>query len=175
MAGSISSVFPQLLHFVFCSCSYNCRPKVIPSKKMIIDSYCTGPLCKNITQYRWSLFEESPADFRHSWTEVIDLENRTLTDLNNPNLVLTGKLGGNEYSLEMNTSYKINCFITVEGGGKIPSFKAIFFQTVAPLSVPKKRCSVTPKQGYELETNFAVNCSGWHAKSVNLMYDFRYV
>ena len=155
------------------SCLYNCGPKVIPSKRMIIESNCTEELCKNITEHRWSLFKLEAVDFSQYWIEITDLTNRILTELDNPSLVLAGKLEGNKYSLEMNTTYKIKGSIIVEGGSVQED--EIIFQTVSPLSVPEKGCNVTPVEGFVLTTNFTVNCSGWLMDHVNLTFTFRYV
>ena len=155
------------------SCLYNCGPKVIPSKRMIIESNSTEDIQKSITAYHWSLFKMSPEDFIHSWKEITDLADRILTELDNPNLVLAGKLDGNKYSLEMNTTFKINGSIILEGGRVLED--EIIFHTVSPLPVPKKGCNVTPVEGFVLETNFTVNCSGWLVEHVNLTYTFRFV
>ena len=139
---------------------------------MIIESNCTEELCKSITQHRWSLFKVDAADSSQSWTEIIDLSDRILTELDNPSLVL-GKLDANRYSLDMNTTYKIKGSIVLEEGRFMED--EIIFQTVPPLSIPNRRCSVTPLEGLVLETNFTVNCSGWTTQYSNLTYTFRYV
>lgn len=136
---------------------------------MIIESNCTGDLCRKIIRHHWSLFKRE--DSSNSWVEIPDLAKRILTNLDNPSLVLTGKLEGKEYSLEMNTTYKIKGSIIMEGG--IEREDDITFQTVKPLSVPKKRCSVQPVEGFVLKTNFSVDCSGWHAENKYLTYNFR--
>ena len=110
-------------------------------------------------------------DYSDSWREVTDLANRILTDLNNPSLVLTGRLDGNKYSLEMNATYKIKGSIRVTGGRVLED--EITFQTASPLSIPKQGCKVTPVEGFVLKTNFTVNCSGWLAEHVNLTFGFR--
>jgi len=115
----------------------------------------------------------SPEESVLCWMEITDLTDRILTELDNPNLVLAGKLDENRYSLEMNTTYKINGSIILEGGRVLED--EIIFQTISPLSVPKKGCNVTPVEGFVLETNFIVNCSGWLAEHVNLTYTFRFV
>ncbi|KAL9952071.1 hypothetical protein ACROYT_G039275 [Oculina patagonica] len=152
------------------SCTYNCGPEVIPSKRMIIESSCMGELCKRIARYHWSMFKMGPAD---TWVEIEDLAGRILTDLDNPSLVLTGKLDGNEYSLQMNTTYMINGSITLDGG--IVLAGDIKFRTVAPLAVPIKGCNVQPDEGVVFTTNFTVNCSGWYKENGNLSYDFSYI
>ena len=118
------------------------------------------------------MFKVDAADSSQSWTEITDLSDRILTELDNPSLVL-GKLDENKYSLDMNTTYKIRGSIIMEEGRFMED--EIVFQTVSPLSIPNKRCSVTPVEGLVLETNFTVNCSGWAAKHSNLTYTFRYV
>lgn len=142
---------------------------------MIIKSSCTGELCKKLTPYyQWYLFKKDSENSEHPWKEVTDLENRTLTDqLDNPHLVLKGQLSEDKYSLDMNSTYKINASISV-GEDRFPS-NEITVKTIAPLSIPKKTCEVTPHKGVVLETNFTVDCSGWHAENVNLTYLFRYV
>ena len=140
---------------------------------MIIQSNTTEELQKSIIGYRWSLFKMSPEESGLCWMEITDLTDRILTELDNPNLVLAGKLDENRYLLEMNTTYKINGSIILEGGRVLED--EIIFQTISPLSVPKKGCNVTPVEGFVLETNFIVNCSGWLAEHVNLTYTFRFV
>lgn len=113
------------------------------------------------------------ADSKHSWVEVTNLTDRILTELDNPSIVLTGKLDGDRYSLEMNTTYKIKGTITVKGGRAEED--EITFQTVSPLSAPKRGCNVTPAEGSVLVTNFTVNCSGWLSEYANLTFSFGYV
>lgn len=108
-----------------------------------------------------------------SWIEITDLTDRILTELDNPTLVLTGKLNGKQYSLEMSSTYKIIGSVIVKDEQEMKD--DIIFQTVWPLSVPNEGCSVTPDEGFVLKTNFTVNCSGWFAEHVNLTYTFRYV
>lgn len=136
---------------------------------MIIESNCTGDICGTIARHDWSLFKREDSGL--SWVQISDLSERILTDLDNPNIVLAGKLLGNEYSLEMNTTYKIKASITIEGGIVIED--DFTFRTVKPLSVPKKRCSVKPKEGFVLKTNFSVDCSRWQDANNNLTYNFR--
>lgn len=114
------------------------------------------------------MFKMGPAD---TWVEIKDLAVRILTDLDNPSLVLTGKLDENAFSLEMNTTYMINGSITLDGG--IVLADDIKFRTVAPLAVPIKGCNVQPDEGVVFTTNFTVNCSGWYKENANLSYDFR--
>lgn len=137
---------------------------------MIIKSNCTGEICGKIARYDWSLFKRE--DSSRSWVQISDLAQRLRTDLDNPSMVLTGKLERNGYSLEMNATYKIKGTITMEGG--IVLEDDILFRTVMPLSIPKKRCSVQPQEGFVLKTNFSVDCSGWHAENKYLTYKFRY-
>ena len=137
---------------------------------MIIESNCTEELiCKSITHHHWSLFK---MDYNDSWMEIADVANRILTDLNNPNLVLTGRLDGNKYSLEMNATYRIRGSISVEGGRVLED--EIIFRTVSPLSSPEQGCNVTPVEGFVLKTNFTANCSGWLREHANLTFSFRY-
>ncbi len=136
---------------------------------MVIQSNCTGDLCGKITRHHWSLFQRQ--DSNHSWVEIPDLAQRILTDLDNPSLVITGKLGGNEYSLGMNATFKIKGSIMLQGG--LVMEDNITFMTVAPLQVPMKRCRVQPEEGFVLKTSFSVDCAGWHAKNQHLTYNFR--
>ena len=135
---------------------------------MILESNCIGDICETIARHDWSLFKKQ--DSGPSWVQITDLPERILTDLDNPSIVLAGRLSGNEYSLEMNTTYKMKASIIIEGG--IVLEDDVTFRTVKPLPVPKKRCSVKPKEGFVLRTNFSVDCSGWHDENKNLTYNF---
>ena len=139
---------------------------------MIIESNTTEELQKSIIGHYWSLFKISPEEFIPSWMEITDLTDRILTELDNPNLVLSGKLDGNRCSLEMNTTYKIKGSVILEGNRVLED--ELIFKTALPLSGPEKGCNVTPLQGFVLDTIFTVNCSGWLAEHVNLTYTFRY-
>ncbi|KAJ7379891.1 hypothetical protein OS493_012650 [Desmophyllum pertusum] len=172
MASHLLMVVQQRTLF-FISCIYNCGPEVIPSRQMIIESNCTGDICGKITRHHWSLFKMISEDSSLSWVEIIDLDTRILTDLDNPSLVLTGRNNGNDYSLEMNTTYKISGSIMVAGGPLLDD--EIIFRTVAPLSVPLQGCSVQPVEGFVFKTNFSVNCSGWHAENQFLTYKYSYI
>ena len=136
---------------------------------MIIESNCTGDICETIARHDWSLFKRGDSSL--SWVQITDLPERILTDLDNPSIVLAGKLSGNQYSLEMNTTYKMKASIIIEGGNVLED--DLIFPTVKPLSVPKKRCSVKPTEGFVLKTNFSVDCSGWHDENKYLTYNFR--
>ena len=136
---------------------------------MIIESNCAGDICGTIARHDWSLFKRDDSSL--SWVQISDLAERILTDLDNPSIVLTGKLGGNEHSLEMNTTYKIKASIIIEGGLVLED--DLTFRTVKPLSFPKKRCSVKQKEGFVLKTNFSVDCSGWYDENKHLTYNLR--
>ena len=136
---------------------------------MIIESKCTGDLCGKITRHDWSLFKKTGSS--DPWVQISDLAKRTLTDLNNPSIVLTGKINDKEYSLEMNTTYKIVGSIVI--AGDVYMKDNIRFKTVEPLLIPTKRCIVQPKEGFVLKTLFSVDCSGWHKENNNLTYKYR--
>ena len=140
---------------------------------MIIESNCTGPICKSISSYSWTLFKSDPSNSNDPWTEIPDLPDRILTELDNPSVVLAGDLDAQEGTLEKNTSYKIKGSVHLEGGNVAED--EIVFQTIVPLSRPteNERCSIKPIEGLALETEFAVNCSGWHILNPSLTYSFR--
>ena len=138
---------------------------------MIIESNCNGDICGTIARHEWSLFKRDDSWLSSSWVQISDLAERILTDLDNPSIVLTGKMGDNKYSLEMNATYKIKASILIEEG--IVLEDDLTFRTVKPLDLPKKRCSVKPKEGFVLKTNFSVDCSGWHDENKNLTFNYR--
>jgi len=140
---------------------------------MIIQSNCAGDICGTIVRHEWSLFKRDDSWLSGSWVQISDLAERILTNLDNPSIVLTGKLGNNKYSLELNATYRIKASIILQAGLVLED--DLTFRTLKPLSVPKKRCSVTPKEGFVLKTNFSVDCSGWHDafENNNLTYSFR--
>ena len=153
------------------SCIYNCGPTPVdPGKQTIVESHCNGKLCKNITLYEWHLFQRISTDGSRYWKEVTDLDKRIETPRNNPNIVLRG---GEEYSLKMNTRYKINASVEVNGKKNYSSLNETRFKTISPLSVPNNTCKVTPSVGVAYSTNFTVDCAGWQYQSANRTYSYR--
>ena len=119
------------------------------------------------------MLELHSAEVNRFWKDVTDLDKRINTPNDNPVLELVGKIAKDEYSLKMNTSYKINGSIEVNGKKKYSSLNEIRFETMSPLSIPNDTCKVTPTEGVALETNFTVDCTGWQYQYANLTYSFR--
>lgn len=100
---------------------------------------------------------------------VPNLEDRILTDINSPNLVIPG----DERLLEENTKYKIRVVVTLTTG--FTYTQEITFITNSPPSILDGRggCSVTPTEGLVLTTEFEISCSGWSDEDLPLNYEFR--
>lgn len=98
---------------------------------------------------------------------VPNLEDRILTDINSPNLVIPG----DKQLLEENTKYKIRVVVTLTTG--FTYAEEIPFITNSPPRILDGGCSVTPTEGLVLTTEFEISCSGWSDEDLPLNYEFR--
>ena len=98
-----------------------------------------------------------------------NLEDRIITDINSPNLVLPG----DKQLLEENTKYAIRIIATLTTGFKFA--EEMTFITNSPPRILDGRggCSATPKEGLVLTTEFKISCSGWSDEELPLNYEFR--
>ena len=98
-----------------------------------------------------------------------NLVDRIITDINSPNLVILG----DKQLLEENTKYAIRIVVTLTTGFTFA--EEIMFFTNSPPRILDGRggCSVTPKEGIVLTTEFRISCSGWSDEELPLNYEFR--
>lgn len=106
---------------------------------------------------------------KKDWIVVPNFEDRILTDINSPNLVIPG----DKQILEENTKYRIRVEVTLATGFTFA--EEIMFITNSPPRILDGRggCSVTPREGLVLTTEFKINCSGWSDEDLPLNYEFR--
>ena len=138
------------------------------NQRLILKSSCSGPLCDIIIKYDWLLFKFKVSSTT-DWMIVPNLEDRILTDINSPNLVIPG----DKQLLEENTKYKIRVVVTLTTG--FTYAEEITFITNSPPRILDGRggCSVTPTEGLVLTTEFEISCSGWSDEDLPLNYEFR--
>ena len=138
------------------------------NQRLILKSSCSGPLCDIIIKYDWLLFKLKVSSTT-DWMIVPNLEDRILTDINSPNLVIPG----DKQLLEENTKYKIRVVVTLTTG--FTYAEEITFITNSPPRILDGRggCSVTPTEGLVLTTEFEISCSGWSDEDLPLNYEFR--
>ena len=138
------------------------------NRRLTLKSSCSGPLCDRIIKYNWLLFKRKlPGD--KDWINVPNLEDKILTDINNPNIVLPG----NEEVLEENNDYKIRVVMTLANGFTFR--EEVMVVTNSPPRVSDGGgCLVTPHEGFVLTTGFNFSCSGWTDDELPLSYEFRW-
>jgi len=119
-------------------------------------------------KYDWLLLKRELSG-KKEWIILPNLKDRILTDINSPNLVIPG----NEKILEENTKYTIRVVVTLSTGFTFA--EEIMFITNYPPRILDDRggCSVTPREGLVLTTEFKISCSGWSDEELPLNYEFR--
>lgn len=95
-----------------------------------------------------------------------------LSDLDGPNLVITGNINEHVQSLEPSTTYeaKVAAFI---GEEQVKEAQIIFSTNSPPFTYGNGGCSASPSQGFAFKTSFLVSCSQWHDPDLPLTYTFR--
>lgn len=138
------------------------------NQRLTLKSSCSGPLCDRIFKYDWLLLKREFSREK-DWIIVPNLEDRILTDINSPNLVIPG----DKQLLEENNKYKIRVVVTLANGFTFA--EEVMFITNSPPRILDGRggCSVTPREGLVLTTEFKISCSGWSDGDLPLNYEFR--
>lgn len=158
----------MIIHVCTCRCTTNCGAKVSVNQRLTLKSSCSGPLCDRIIIYDWLLLKRELSS-KKDWKIVPNLEDRIITDINSPNLVIPG----DKQLLEENTKYAIRIVVTLTTRFKFT--EEIMFITNSPPRIlgGLDGCSVIPKEGLVLTTEFKISCSGWSDEELPLNYEFR--
>lgn len=155
-------------YLCFCRCSSNCERKVSVNRRFILTTTCTGFQCHRIVKHNWKLFQLKAIE-RNGWIEIPNFKDSILTDIDSPNLVIPGRI------LEEKRVYKIRAIVILENGFQISETR--IFVTNFPPAVTTEigGCSITPREGFAVITEFNISCSGWNDTDRPLSYEFRFV
>ena len=89
--------------------------------------------------------------------------------MDSPNLVIPGS----KQVLQESNEYKIKAIVTLENGFTIAEEMAFVTNSPPRISDGRGGCSVTPSEGFVLNTEFNISCSGWKDFDLPLNYEFR--
>ena len=109
---------------------------------------------------------------KNDWMEVPNFEDKILTNIDSPNLVIPG---GEKQILEENSSYKLRAIAILDNGFNIA--EEMTFVTNSPPRVEEENggCFVEPSEGFVAITKFNLSCFGWIDANLPLSYEFRSV
>lgn len=141
---------------------------------MVLESRCNGKSCGAISTYHWSLFAGEIGRSNNSWIEIKGLKDLILTDVDSPDLVLTGKTSDSNHSLQNDKLYKAVLTAELDEGIKIQGEHQ--FETNSPprLRSGQKGCHVNPEHGAATVTEFVISCGGFYDDHLPLGYQFSY-
>lgn len=151
----------------FSRCTTNCGAKVSANRRLTIRTSCSGLLCNRIARYSWLLFKLK--SYGEDWLEVPSFEEKILTDIDSPYLVIPG----DEQLLEKSSKYKLRTIVALSN--KFTLTEEFIFLTNSPPRAESDGggCSVIPAEGFVLTTEFNISCFGWLDDDLPLTYDFR--
>lgn len=164
-----------IARFSFLRCITNCEQKVSTQKKLALQTECIGMSCPFLTNYRWYLYVGLHNGSNHSWKEIDNLDNISLTSLTGPSLVIEGgHMLQNQSALLRNKTYKIQVVAWLdEENYEKESY--IFHTNVPPYTRDKSAgCFVDPKLGEAIATKFTVQCVNWTDADLPISYQFSY-
>lgn len=131
--------------------------------------------CSFLSNYRWSLYVGLYNGSNHSWKEIENLANISLTSLTGPSLVIgRGDISHKKSALLRNKTYKIHIVAWLDEENYQED--SYIFQTNVPPSTRAKDdgCFVDPKIGEAITTEFTVECINWTDTDLPLTYQFSY-
>ena len=153
----------SFLYFNF-RCMQNCGSSVIPSSRLILETYCSGLLCDRISNYAWTIQYQNVSKGNPTWHDISHLDENILTYHNSPNLVTKAN------TLLGNSSYRVSIIATTPKGFS-SSAEYSFFTNAPPFG---GTCKVDLLEGTAWMTNFHFHCTGWRDHDLPLTYKFRY-
>lgn len=157
--------------FVFSiGCTLNCGKEISVNRRVVLTTSCTGFRCHKVFKYNWELFQRKTMA-KNDWMEVPNFEDKILTNIDSPNLVIPG---GEKQILEENSSYKLRAIAILDNGFNIA--EEMTFVTNSPPRVEEENggCFVEPSEGFVAITKFNLSCFGWIDANLPLSYEFRY-
>ena len=133
-----------------------------------------GLSCRFLSNYSWSLYVGVYDGSNHSWKEVGNLNNITVTSLTGPTLVIVGgDTLHDQGALLPNQTYKLQVVAKLDDENYEASY--IFHTNVPPSTGDKNAgCFVEPTSGEAITTKFTVKCVNWTDTDLPLSYKFSY-
>ena len=146
------------IHFLD-RCIINCKEAINPSERLLLESKCSNCQSDGTLHYQWSVYICNTTT--HSCEELPDFETKTSTGLRGANIAMM------ENVLEIGATYRIRCSAWRSGFQNAGYVEYLINVNSPPTN---GQCSVTPDEGFALETLFNVFCSGWWDKDLPLSY-----
>ncbi|XP_028400602.1 uncharacterized protein LOC114523771 [Dendronephthya gigantea] len=140
-------------------CVVNCKETVDPSKRLLLQSKCLNCQLDTKLHYQWSIHYCNGSV--HSCQELTDFHSKTSTGLLGANIAII------ENILEIGATYRLRC-----SAWRLRSDISGYVEYLLRVNKPPidGRCSVTPKEGFALETLFNISCSHWWDEDIPLTY-----
>ena len=161
---------------VFRRCTFNCYKKKNPLEPLNMESKCVDGCAGGVKIfYEWILYmrtdsggdsrrrREADDDDDGDWMRETDwINNGTSTGVSKANLVINRNVlrSGREYRLRLNAWKR--------GGEDAPGFTEEQFTVNTPPH--GGQCTVTPLEGFALDTDFSVQCANWQDPDIPLRY-----
>ncbi|XP_068684513.1 polycystin-1-like protein 2 [Montipora foliosa] len=157
-------------------CAANCQHKVSTRRKLLFRKQCAGISCSFLTSYHWSLYIAVNNGSNQFWRKVDHLSEIALTSLDGPNLAIRGykRAEMNHSALTGNRTYKIVLVARLDKENYLVD-SLVFHTNLSPSKKGKDSgCTVDPKQGEAVLTEFAIKCFNWTDMDRPLRYQFSY-
>ncbi|XP_072177058.1 polycystin-1-like protein 2 [Diadema setosum] len=139
-------------------CLMNCAASINPSSRIILSAKCQDCTLQTMPRYRWSLVPAS----NNSRQELVWLTDTT-TSRTNPFL----SIRKNTFSSTVSETYSLYLHVQTWSGAS--TFAEYTFHTNAPPTLGS--CSIWPLEGTVLETEFTIQCQGFHDDDEPVSYE----
>ncbi|XP_065069836.1 uncharacterized protein LOC135694887 isoform X2 [Rhopilema esculentum] len=133
-------------------CAENCGRKIDPSGKFTLKAVCKSEACERRASYRWSLMHSGG---------LVSLDSKLYSNSVSKDLLMKPNV------LSFGVMYTIKMKATALDGA---TYEQVYIVNV---NEPPKNgsCTMSPNEGFAINTLFLVNCTGWTDPDVPLTYE----
>ncbi|XP_078350860.1 sperm receptor for egg jelly-like [Oculina patagonica] len=156
---------------IFVRCLSNCGKKVSPQDRLLLEAFCQGEACGNISKYDWSLhlINQSGNDLSVSQVSHVKIYPQM-----NSQRLLINDISNLQDDTIRNIHYAAKAGVQLNDGEGFNGNFSFVVNSPPKRVAPDASCHVVPTEGEAISTDFLITCSGWHDADKPLTYEFRY-
>lgn len=156
---------------IFVRCLSNCGKKVSPQDGLLLEAFCKGEACRNISKYTWSLHTIYQSGNDLSVSQVNHV--KVYPQMNSKRLLINDISKLQDDAIR-NFHYAVNAGVQLNDGVEFNGNFSFVVNSPPKRLAPDASCHVVPTEGEAISTDFLITCSGWYDADKPLTYEFRY-
>ncbi|XP_022777820.1 uncharacterized protein LOC111319280 [Stylophora pistillata] len=171
IATHVLKVNPAV-NFTF-RCIANCGDKVVQSKPLKLNPKCEGKLCNLTRNITWFVYILHTTNHSRRWKNIPSFTRSTPRELRMFCLKAFHLWNSSDETREPRIKINATIEIQVKHDLILEGHEKEFIMNSFPMR-NEVGCTVTPNDGFAVETLFNITCVGWGDEDQPLRYEYRY-